>query len=95
MKKIYSTPKILLAIVFILFAWIPNGTCQKNPDKKKSFLKPFYTMEANFGISTCMERGFITSDKGFEPKLCYQTLVYGANFMVGIELTHYFKAGWA
>jgi len=71
----------------LLWAFIPYGISQN----EKSSFKPFYHVEANFGISTCIEREYI--NKIFESKLAYQTLVYGANFAGGIEFTHYFKAG--
>jgi hypothetical protein len=94
MKKNYSTPKMLLTIIFSLFTLIPNGVSQnENLNKKKSSIKPFYLVEANFGISTCNKREYNSSIHTFEARLAYQTLVYGANFAGGIELAHYFKAG--
>jgi len=96
MKNIKS--KLLLLLIFSLFAFIPSGVSQgENPEKKKSSVKPFYTVEANFGISTCKEmeygidyyRIYLKEDA----RLAYQTLVYGTNFAAGIELAHYFKVG--
>jgi len=80
----------------LLWAFIPYGVSQNSDKKKKPPIKPFYTVEANFGISTCkilehkITHGVIII---FDAKLHYQTLAYGANFAAGIELTHYFKAG--
>ena len=85
---------MLLITVVILFALISNGICQnENLDKKKFPIKPYYAVEANFGISTFNEREFSASNETLESKLAYQTLVYGVNFVGGIELAHYFKAG--
>ena len=60
----------------------------------------------NFGISTSKALEYIEEEYQGHPiynnrsvnldkdaKLSYQTLVYGANFMGGIELSHYFKVG--
>ena len=65
--------------------------------KEKKAIKPFYAVEANLGISMRKEASwealphytFISDDA----KLSYKTLVYGGNFMGGIELKHYFKVG--
>ena len=94
MKKNYSTLKMLLTVVFCLFVWIPSGICQnESPAQKKLSIKPYYAVEANFGISIFNEREYSASNETLESKLAYQTLVYGANFVGGVELTHYFKVG--
>ena len=65
--------------------------------QEKKAIKPFYAVEANLGISTRQEVDLYNpyfmpiSDNG--AKLSYKTLVYGCNFMGGIELKHYFKVG--
>ena len=78
-------------MVLILFALALNGICQ-NSEKKNLPIKPYYAIEANFGISAMNKREFV-SERVFESKFSYQTLVYGVNFVGGIELTHYFKVG--
>jgi len=94
MKNYFLKSKLLLTLIFSLFVCIPFGLSQnENPNKKK----PFYTVEANFGVSTCKEmeygidyyRIYLKEDA----RLAYQTLVYGTNFAAGIELVHYFKVG--
>ena len=65
--------------------------------QEKKPMKHFYAVEANLGISMRKEASweglshytFISDDA----KLSYKTLVYGCNFMGGIELKHYFKVG--
>jgi len=94
MKKIYSTPKMLLTMLFSLFVLTPNGISQnESHHKKNSSINPFYTVEVNSGISTSIEMEYNASNQEFEAKLSYQTMVYGANFAGGIEIAHYFKAG--
>ena len=96
MKKV----KKIVLLFFCLWAIIPNGMSQSiaDLDKKTSF-KSFYLIEANFGISTKEEMSwteyqfyqfYINDDNA---KLSYKTLVYGASFIKGVELQHYFKAG--
>ena len=83
--------KTLLPFI-ILGAFIPYGISQnENIEKKKTSIKPYYNVEANFGVSTCNEME--ANNNTIEAKLAYQTLVCGASFSGGIELAHYFKVG--
>ncbi|MCL2290371.1 MAG: hypothetical protein FWC34_06670 [Bacteroidetes bacterium] len=89
--------KTLLSFI-CLWIFVPCGISQNNPEKKKSSIKPFYSVEVNFGISTCKEVDYTTYSYHIfiangNAKLAYQTLVYGASFVGGIELAHYFKVG--
>jgi hypothetical protein len=78
--------QILLPLI-CLWTFIPCGISQNEKP-----IKPFYTVEANFGISICNEL-IAFNNNIIKSKLSYQTLVYGANFAAGIELTHYLKTG--
>jgi hypothetical protein len=101
--------KFTLSLI-CLWAFLPYGISQnETTDKKNLSLKPFYTVEVNFGVSTCREVKYNKpshydnynswyyemSHNGIEEnaKLSYKTLVYGTNFTAGIELTHYAKVG--
>jgi len=93
MKNYFLKSKLSLTLIFSLFVCIPFGLSQnKNPNKKK----PFYAVEANFGVSTYKERAYTIHSYGVQFKdemLSYPAFVYGTNFSAGIELTHYFKVG--
>jgi outer membrane protein assembly factor BamA len=67
-------------------------------EEKKSGIKYFYAVEANIGISMRKDITWENPGKFYyfindEAKLSYRTSVYGCNFMGGIELNSYFKAG--
>jgi hypothetical protein len=86
--------KKLFLLIICLWAFLHFGISQnENSDKKKSSVKPFYVVEANFGISSCKEIRYNEYKHKLETKLFYKTLVYGANFSGGIELAHYFNIG--
>jgi len=94
--------KKTLLLFIILWIFHPCGIAQsESSEKKKLSLKPFYTVEANFGISTCMDVKYSYSHSNIiymvkedaTAKLKYKTLVYGISFVGGIEFAHFFKAG--
>jgi len=97
MKNNILKPKLLLFIS--LFAFISVGVSQnENFNKKKKSIKPFYSIDANIGISTCMDAYYLSSIHGYgfqkkDAKLSYKSMVYGVNFAGGIELAHYLKVG--
>jgi hypothetical protein len=97
MKKKYLKPKSLLLLMISLCAFIPYGISQNETlDKKKLSIKPFYSVEVNFGISTCKVGEYQVHPYGIYmegAKLSYQTLVYGTHFAAGAVLAHYFKIG--
>ena len=86
-----------------LWVFIPYGISQnEHSDKKKLSIKPFYAVEANFGISATNEIKYSVKYYGShyfleieddDAKFSYKTLVYGANFLGGVELAHYLKIG--
>jgi len=88
-------------LIICLWAFVPYGISQnENHDKKNTTIKPFYSVAANFGISTTSEikysvfhSSFLVAVENDAAKLSYKTLVYGADFSGGIELKHYFKVG--
>jgi len=87
--------KLFLPII-CLWAFIPYGIGQnENSGKTNVSIKPFYSVAANFGISTTSTviRRSGQYDRGAEVDFLYKALVYGADFSGGIELKHYFKAG--
>ncbi|MCL2041459.1 MAG: hypothetical protein FWG84_05395 [Bacteroidales bacterium] len=64
--------------------------------QEKKPIKHFYAVEANLGISMRKEASWEGQpDYSFsdDAKLSYKALVYGCNFMGGVELKHYFKVG--
>jgi len=95
--------KLFLPIICLLI-FVPYGIGQnENPTKKNASIKPFYSVAANFGISTTSEIKYSVKRlgnlyQGFEieddnAKLSYKTLVYGVDLSGGIEFKHYFKVG--
>lgn len=77
---------------FCLFLFSLYGISQNTDSTvRKSRIKPFYAIEANFGASARIENDFSGIDNS--ANFLYKSLVYGGNFMGGIELNHYFKVG--
>ncbi|MDR1459508.1 MAG: hypothetical protein LBI60_04775 [Bacteroidales bacterium] len=88
MNKYRRTGFLLFCLTLFYF----DGTSQDNVStEKKSRIKPFYSLEANFGANARLENDVKGTPRNSQ--LLYKTLVYGGNFMGGIELNHYFKIG--
>jgi hypothetical protein len=78
--------RILFSFCLSLFLF--HGASQDDVSAvKKSQVKPFYSIEANFGANARIEGA------GKDIDFLYKALVYGGNFMGGVELNHYFKVG--
>ena len=83
--------KIVIMSVFCLWAIVPCGIAQEETiEKKKSNVKPFYSVDANFGLSMRRE---VLDMQDYDARLSFKSLVYGGNFIKGVELKHYFKVG--
>jgi hypothetical protein len=88
-----NKPSKIVLFSFCLFLFSLYGISQ-NMDStvRKSRTKPFYAIEANFGVSARIKGSqFEGAFKSIN--FLYKSLVYGGNFMGGIELNHYFKVG--
>jgi hypothetical protein len=92
-------------LIICLWAFGHSAVAQnQTSDTKKFPFKLFYTVEANFGISTTSEIKYnlVKSPPAYfggieiedeNAKLAYKTLAYGIDFSVGMELKYYFKVG--
>ena len=92
--------KKILLVLFCLGIIIPYGISQNTDfEKKESSLKTFNVIEANVGASFSKTMSwtyiynFLYLGSTEPAKFSYKTLVYGVNFIKGIELKHYCKAG--
>ena len=90
-----SNFKKIILFFFCSLVVIPYNMAQNADfDKKKSAVKPFFSIDANFGVSTKKDLGNnIRHSFNSKVQLNFKSLVYGANFAGGIELQHYFKIG--
>ena len=93
--------KKILLVLFCLGTIIPCGIAQSTDfDKKEPPLKTFSTIEINVGASFAKAMSWGTDYASFsagynDPSaiFSYKTVVYGANFIRGVELKRYCKAG--